>query len=404
MIRDRHSVTLLAALTAASVLVAGDLRSQPPTLAQTAPEPFAATSREPVSYGWLISPERPLEHEPSEPRADSKHYWLEASATELATGVDLHTTAPGAIVRLQPISGSVRSWAEELATAPEALVLTTPGGATLNDGTGFELALSPEQLRASEVPFDGRTTVFRLAPELGAGTFRLAAPDLAGGGAYRIHLFDRGSGLALALYAERAHYLDGEHLWARARFEGVTGAGIERLRVRVAAPNGRRYRVASEERGGEFFLRWPVDASGAAPGLWELEAEALGAAGDQTVVRFGRLPFSVAYPTARLAGRPARVPATSPERLRVRVPIEVSVAGRYEVRAVLRGGAGGLAPQSVSQSAAWLEPGAAELVLDFPLPLGAGDWTVLQLTGLELRDQSRLGVLGRQRWPVVLRR
>jgi len=120
-----------------------------------------------------------------------------------------------------------------------------------------------------------------------------------------------------------------------------------------------------------------------------------------TAVRSVRVPFAVAAPTARLTGEADVVSVgEAVVGLRIELLVEVSVAGRYEVRGVLWGTAadGARKPLAAVHAGDWIEPGRAVLAIEVPRDqLGAGDlgapW---ELRDLRLLDQGRMGLLHRQ--------
>src|SRR5688572_26940566 len=80
---------------------AGDVT---PTRLLALPAPAGEFERAPVRFAWALDPRTELA--PSAPHvAESREYWLLVDAAELARGIDLQTTAPGAVVRLSPADG-----------------------------------------------------------------------------------------------------------------------------------------------------------------------------------------------------------------------------------------------------------------------------------------------------------
>ncbi len=374
------------------------------------PEAAPAIERAEVSFSWpLATDSQPTEVAESF-QAASREYWFQVEGRDLVEGVVFSTTAPGALVRINPLPGAEHPGA---AIDPSELRLIDPRDNAYADGSGMEQLASADQLRQAGVAFAEGTTAFRLGQKLGAGRFTLQADRLATPQArYVVHLFDRGSDAVLHLSSDRGSYLHGDRIRIEASLTTRHGAlELDEITAFVTSPAGRGWPVLLRPVGHGLYagsLRLDgtseVDAQRGG-GLWQVLVSAHGVDHGRTVMRSARTAFSAAAATARLVkasafGRGERA-------LTVRFEVEAAVAGRYEVRGVLYGTGrdGALHPAIVAHSAAWIEAGSGGLRLAFDPEAvrAAGLRAPYEIRDLRLMDQGRMGLLHRQARGVVIR-
>lgn len=333
--------------------------------------------------------------------AQSREYYAEVSADELAAGVTIHTTSPRALVRLQPLAGTGPR--EKLAIHPESLVITNPGGRAFASGSGMEMLVTADKLNKADLPFAEGTSAFRLHRDLGAGAFKLRSADVQGADRYLINVVEPDSKLALTMQTDAPSYLHGQQLTIMPALVEQDGArvvqrhALGKLSGVVTSPAGRTFPVTFKiEKDGLMRARLPLDANEApAPGLWEVHATGSSLVKGQTVMRSLRLAFGVAMPVARLNGSATMV--NEPGSIGVRLGVEVGAAGRYEARGLLYGMSGGaMKPLAVAHAAQWMEPGTNQLVLSYAAELLAGATGPFEVRDLNLLDQGRMGLLQRQ--------
>ncbi len=366
----------------------------------------AAVRREAVALSWAA--EGKIDTAPPAPYvARSREYYIEATGAELAAGVAIPTSAPHALVRLQPLTSVGPR--EDVAIHPLSLVLRSPAGRDFDAGAGMEMLVSADKLAKADVPFASGTSAFRIAPTLGAGRFQLQAKGLQDSDRYLINVVEPESELVLTMHTGASLYLHGQELVVRPDLVERDGAlrgqhyRFTRFDGFVTSPAGRRFPVEFQPGpDGRLQARLLLDADEApAPGLWEVHGQGQAKVAGQTVVRSARLAFPVAMPMARLTG--AVTVQGGPAGLQADFGVEAGAAGRYEVRALLYGTvAGELKPVGVAQAAAWLEPGQRSLSLSFAPSLLSGAGGPFELRDLQLLDQGRMGVLHRQQRAVVI--
>lgn len=356
------------------------------------------TRREPVAMSWAFD----AAIAPAAPHvAASREYYFEASGDQLAAGVALHTTAPRALVRLQPLQAA--SPREAVAIDPQALLIIDASRRVHAAGAGMQLLVGADKLAKADLPFAPGTSAFRLHPDLGAGSFTLKAEGLHGDARYLVNVVEPGSPLVLTLQADASAYLHGHTLVLEPALEERAGAVLRRkhaigkLDGVLVSPAGRRFELSFKPgKDGSLRARLPLDADEApAPGLWEVQANASAKAGDQVVLRSVRLALAVAMPVARLTGAVALAPTA--DTLGLALGVEAAASGRYEVRGLLYGMvSGSMAPLGVAHAAQWMDAGSHNIVLGFDHALLGGASAPFELRDLQLLDQGRMGVLHRQ--------
>ncbi len=340
--------------------------------------------------------------------AQSREYYAEVSADQLAAGIDIYTTSARALVRIQPLGGD-NGPREKLAIHPQSLVISHANGRAYASGSGMEMLVSADKLAKADVPFAEGTSAFRLHRDLGAGVFKLRAADLHGATRYLVNVVEPDSALALTIRTDAPSYLHGQQLVVTPELLEQDGArivgrhGMAKLDGFVTSPAGRTFAVSFKpEKDGRLRARLPLDADETPhPGLWEVSASGSAMVRGQQVMRSVRVAFGVAMPVARLDGKAAVV--NLPGSVGVRLGIEVAAPGRYETRALLYGMVGGaMKPVAVGHAAQWLEPGSHSLTLAYSASLLAGSAGPYELRDLTLLDQGRVGVLQRQQRALTL--
>ena len=412
------TVLAIAVLAAAPAGAGTPIRLLPATAGDLAPAGIVAPSnakalpplsRETVTFSWALKPDEPIQTTVEPHTASSREYWQRVTAAELREGVTVHTTAPGALVRINPVRESLTD--ALVAIDPHNLTLRTPDGRVLTGGEGMDQLATPEQLAEADVPFPAGTSAFRLDGALGAGDIIVRAADLPAGddAVYVVTVLDRESPAELRLRAAADVAFAGSSIGAVAALaDGDRTLPIETATARLVSPDGAVTPLdAAIAADGTVRIsgRLPREI-GPADGLWEIHVTVAGALDGMTVRRDVRTAFAAVVPTARLTGD-ATVAAVDGG-LRITFGVETAAAGRYEVRGVLfgTGDDGALHPAVRADAAAWLEAGAGslDLVIDGGTLAAAGLHAPFELRDLRLLDQGRMFVLSRQARAVVLGR
>ncbi len=363
--------------------------------------PIGNTAQETIHFSWAADKgSKPVPHE-----SESRGYWFRASAGELGKGLDIDTSAPGAVVKLSPLGDSP-------AFDPNQLELIDSRGRVFHGTEGMDLVVDAERLAASGTPFPPGTSAFRVSPELGKGRFVLRASGLTGDRhSYHVHVQESESDLVLRMHAARDIYLYGQELSVETGLHDVSGDSVlqvAQITGYVRSPGGETLPVSFQrKKNGAFIVQMPLkQGADAIPGLWEINADVRGRQeGGITVRRNVKTAFGYAVPQARLAGG-VSVDVPEDGDLRASLSVNVGSAGRYQLRGTLYGSGekGSMEPIMVADSAAWLDLGDSELdlVFDKALLAAAGLSAPFEIRDLQLIDQSRMEVLHRQEYALII--
>lgn len=360
-------------------------------------------SMDSVSYCWPLKADAQIQLHQEVYTALSREYRLRVTAEQLRSGIDLPTTAQGALIRLNP-AGSAQL-GKALSINPRSIILVDPAGKKLSGGQGMLSLADAEALKAADVPFAEGTSAFRLDPALGAGTFRLSvpsAPDSEAG--WVINVLEKDSPVALSASTDRGAYLQGQRLHA---VFALTGADrIESVRVEIHSPSGNAQPLRVVLKGGSntFEVAPLLKTVELSEGLWEVHAKVRGISSLGPVIRDVHTAFALSAPTATFLGR-AEVLIS--EGVIIDLPLDVGAQGRYAAQAVLFGTneAGAMQPIGVCQAADYFAAGHASLRLDFDASLiqSSGLKAPYELRDLEMKDQGRMGELYRQGRALIIK-
>jgi len=354
-------------------------------------------SHAPVSLSWALETDKPLELQSQPHQTSSKGYWMTVDAADFDSGILLSTTHPGALVRVTPQSDGNNA---ELLD-PKDLVLISARGETFSGGRGMDMLLSgEEQEHAKKRIFPQGSAVFRMANDLGNGELYLFAEnmDYGSGKKYVVDVFEKSSDTVLRLTTGSDTYLEGQELRFETAFAKNAGTfSAETLSASLIAPDGRRFPLTVKPGQTHFAAPLSVQGNGT-PGLWEVEVIAEAKIDGILVKRNARSAFALNVPTAVFRGQVSLIDDSTT--LTAKLAVDVAVAGRYEVRAVLFGSDkdGQLKPLAVGNSAQWIEPGQGALSLAFDRALinrsGLGQPFVVK--DLRLIHQNRMSLIHRQ--------
>ncbi|MEO8011878.1 MAG: DUF4785 domain-containing protein, partial [Dokdonella sp.] len=263
-------------------------RLQPMSVAQSG---ATTLERTPSAMSWSIDAATALDGAPTPFVQESREYWINASARDLQRGVNLSTSAAGAIVRLSPVAGN----ADLL--DPSSISIRANGRA-FTSAEAIRSAANADDLRAAGMDVPQRSVVIRLDERVGAGHIELVAA--AASGDYLIHVFEPASPIVLALVADRDNVIAGDSIRFIANATGTTR--IESLQGLVSAPDGHTQSIDfTRQVDGSFVASVSLAAEHAGGhGLWEVHAFGNASNDTFTVQRDARNAFAVSVATARL--------------------------------------------------------------------------------------------------------
>lgn len=379
------SVALAQSLSLGAV---SDSDVRPAQLRVAPTMPLANERRETVAFSWSSTDTSVARSAPYV--AISRSYQRTVRGAALAKGVALTSTAPGALIR---VSSSDRRAALNL----DNLNVVLATGRSVSARAASDQLVSGDDLRAAGLAADPRSIGLRLAPELGAGEFRLqSAAAIDPEAQVLIDVFDRNSDLLLSVQSAAEQFFTGTHPEARiALTRAGSGQAWRSISAVVVGPNGQRHAANVDMASGDAVLRTktPIEA---ATGLWEWHVWAIS---DTGVERQVRTAFAAAHPVARFDN--SATVQRADQDVQIALGVQVSTPGRYEARGTLLAtdASGQQRVAMIGAVASWLEPGSDVLTLAF-------DTTQLKrhglsapyaLADLQLTDQSRMGVLETRR-------
>lgn len=351
------------------------------------------TSREPANFAWV------LDFDDQNARLDglsgysseSRQYWLDHTAGELARGIELPLSAPGALIRI-----SVLNDARATGLSHDRVQLRMNGQA-LDTGKSVDFAVSGSDLQAARMPVPDDTLAFRLDESAGAGLLSLTVSSgLPPRTPVVVHVFEPGSEAVARLSVPRLHYLAGEQITLRFDLEHA-GRAIEPRTIQAVLTSPDLEDTLLLESGrdtGELTARLP-ESLAVTPGQpWEARVYIETEAGGMKVLRDVQVAFNAAVPVARFNGDVARAAADHPA---IEIGVEAAQSGRFQLSGILYGTdhSGGLRPVAMAHGAVWLEPGRHLLPLGFEdVDLG-GIGAPWEIRDLRLTDQGRMGLMQR---------
>lgn len=337
---------------------------------------------------------------------ESRGYQFDASADELAAGVPIHTTAPGAVIRVTSTTRSIQS--ARIGGAASALNVEqfslTVNGQTLAATEAFSLLADHDAMTESGVGLGERSVGFRVDPRHTAGTMTLRNSSLSAG-SYKVLIHEPDSPYVLRVLPSQANYLSGSSVSVRGELHAdgqVLSASF--AEGYLLSPLGQTTSIGFVNRNAAVESSFAAPETVQAPGLWEVFVAIRSQDAGLQVYRDARTAFAIATPTAGISG--AGSLEDDGEALRVSVPIAVACSGRYELRALISGTDvnGALQPLAVSHAAANLKQGGQiELSLPHQLLAQRADLhPPYVISDLRLMDQGRLGFLQQIRDAAVI--
>ncbi len=366
----------------------GDLVATAVAKAAIAPEPIVENPE--LHYAWRSS-ETSTEQSPFE--AVSQEYWADYSADQLSAGIDIHTTAPGAVVRISPLQGTRH------AVQPADLQVQRNGQLYAN-ASGISSVASAEDIAAGLPAFPDNTSAFRLRAELGSGAFRLSAP--VSDGRYLIHVYEPDSDQQLKLSAAADSHLSGQNLSLRASFEsGGRVSAVDNINGVLTAPDGRSFELDyTLQRDGSYAANLPAPAAAASDGPIPWEVHTFSSSGE--VLRDAKTAISITAPVARLSGAAHQLSLRAyGTNVVVQFGIDSGVSGRFQLTGTLWGTneKGALVPVAVAQTAkdlSGVEGDYLELRFLTDVVDPAKVRAPFEIRDLRLQNQADMGLLERR--------
>lgn len=385
---------------------AGDLNSA--QLRPAIAAPWQNEARERVAVSYALDMDAPLALNVKPEPIESREYWRKVSGAELNRGVELPTTAPGAMLRVSAQSAAGQAHKNAVLIEPEGLLLRSPQGREQSLSASANSLYQAAKDEPAALPVLRGGVAAKLDADLGVGMFQLRAKTaVAADTEYLIQVFEPDSPYRLQSKHRTHNVLAGNSL----DVDGVLLRDGNAVVAKTASamlltPDGRRLPLdVRRGKAGGWQIAQALDMpSGDVPGLWEVEWTMKAEHNGLAIERQVRSAFAFAAASARME-RTLSLAKTAAQ-LHLSVPVTVASPGRYEVRAVISGkdAAGMVRPVAFAATAEWIESGrkAVTLQLDKQLLHDAGVTGPLYIQELQLTDQSRLAILQKQAQALTL--
>lgn len=318
--------------------------------------------------------------------SESRQYYVDTTGGQLADGIDLPLTAPGAVIRLSTETSDNRS-----GLSLQQLELKLNGNAVDARKVAQDVA-GGSQLRASGWRVPENTLAFRMGRTIDAGTLTLRYSGLAADTPVLVHVFEPQSRWVARLVLNSQRFLAGQTITASLMLDdGQRQQTPTMVSAVLSTPGGER--LSSMTRSGSEGL-WEITAPEhvqSIPGLHEVHVHAEQRFGDVIVRRDISHAVSIAPALARFSGAATLVQDRD---VRLELPVEASLAGRYQINATLYATdrKGELQPAAFSQTAAVLPAGGGPLSVAFDTQklAEAGLGAPFELRNVSLLDQGRM--------------
>jgi hypothetical protein len=377
-----------------SVAIAFSLMNISSTIAAPLQQSTTAVSAaNPISFSFALTPLDTLSLKPQTVETVSDEYWFTVSGKQLNAGVAVHTTVPGALIKIsrqadtdQALNGKFLSLYS--ATAPQLNLA--------------EHIINEEDLGASGV--FANTSAIKLDKQIKPGKLSLKyTAALASDSQFVIHVKEKNSKQRLSLSTAKQHYLQGEAVTFDAKMLNAQQAlDMKSISAFVKAPSGKTTTVAvsvdakgvthlaaTQLNQAQHTVEAPIN------GLYELHFSGMANFNGQQVIRTGKLAFAFSDTTAKLQQQKIQtITSAAPQ---TQFDLMVNEPGRYEIRAIVYGQTeqGLSKPIMETHSAQNLEAGAQSITMHF-------DQKLLQQSTLKapfvvkqvrLYDQTRMSQL-----------
>jgi hypothetical protein len=363
----------------------------------------------PTKLSWRLDGS-PIREVPAPHVAQSKSYWEYWQESKFyLKSATISITSPGAVVKLSPKVSLTRS-ATPKAIAIDDLVFTDANGFAYAAADAIENGATSDEFQRGEMPFSEGTTVLKMRSDLAAGPLRLGLRPGAATPGYDVlvQVYEPNSTAVLELQSKADAYSQGQSLEVIARWQGNVTPKSNTIHGQVFSPSGAKFPVElTADQSGAFVGSLPLTESASKPGeLWEIQIDAEANSEAGSTKRTARTAF--AYSAGTASFEPAVTLAEWPikDDLKVRFGVQVASAGRYAVTGVLYGtsATGERVPFMVSQAALTAVPGInnIELVFEDADFAAAGLSAPYEIRDLRLLDQTRMGLLHRQSFAIVL--
>ena len=405
-----HKTIFASLLLSSAALVQAEITWFEPSAADIRPLSLEANTRSipaslhhetsPIHFAW--SPAQategrrpaagPTEQLHEGALAESRAFWMDVTGADLARGITLPLSAPGAVIRISALDASSR-----VSLTAENLQLRLNGRNPRAD-FGPDQITTGQNMRDQGMRVPSNTLAFRLPEQSGQGQLNVQIANLPGDQALVIHVHEPNSPAIARLALPRHNFLSGEAI----QFDLDLGQGrnamtAHSIQAVLSSPDARETWPIQVARDGSLQItQAPIASRGAVgQGLYEAHVYVEGSFQGQTIRRDLTLAFNIAPATARFTGQATRNQRSAG--LGLDLGIETAAPGRYQVNAEILGtnARGQLEVLGYIQSAAVLSSGRGQLSLEIEPGLlrSSGLTAPFEIRNLQLLDQGRMSLV-----------
>ncbi len=293
--------------------------------------------------------------------AESKQYWLNTTANKLSQGIALPVTSDLAVIRINPLNPTKSS-----ASLSRQDIVVTQFDQPLN----VSVFANTEQLKATGMPVADHTVAMNVNTQPGLMTLRLpnANKTLSKGETFVVHVFEPNSDYVLQLKTSQQQYAAGQSLKISSQLLSQQHNHNMTISGYITQPNGEKVAdldFQATQSGDYQAVLESLNGQSLAHGLWEVHTVASTEVNGLKLMRDVSSAFAISLPLARVNQQ------LNVQNDTLKMGLDVAVAGRYEISAVLSGmdSQGVKKPIAMLMSAAQLNKGQANLSLDLPQDL-----------------------------------
>lgn len=351
----------------------------------------------PVSFTWAAEADYAGQAGMQPVTVDSRQYWVDIDGQTLARGVDLPTTAPGAVIRISALESNSR-----LSLDIGQLELAV-NGRSLNRGQLSDIATG-EEMREQGLQVPQDSIAFRMPQDAAAGMLNVRLSGAPSRQPLVVHVFEPNSDWVASMAAPRSNFLAGQPI----QFDVVLSNGrqqvsVDSVQALLISPDASQTWPLNRARGSSALSARAPMSSSRSEGLYEAHAYVEQPVGDLMVRRDLKLAFSVAPAAGRFNGQVSRAAGND---LSLELGVDVVAAGRYQVNGEIFGTntRGQLQPLAFTQSAAVLNAGQGRIGLsvDAETLKASGLQAPFEVRNLQLLDQGRMYMLEERQRAIVV--
>lgn len=309
---------------------------------------------------------------------NSVEYWQKVSGKELKRGVPLYVNQVDNFIRIAPKarfdSGEVFK--------PDDLQLDK---LSIKDANSQPLSIQAvaSQQKMQNAGFNDGSVGLRLG-QVGAKAMLKTSQALNDSDTYLVHVIEKGS--RNALHAKTQFKVKDQQQRIGIQLSmGQKRFKDKQVKLSLYSPEGEQFDVRYEN--GEAVLKYPLETLGAVNGYYELEASVKAVVNGQIVKRSIKMPFVHSSQTITMDN--AKVTAIGNNQYQAQVPVQVTDAGRYAIRATLTGMSDkGKRVKLATVEVAKQINGQDNFMMPFSVAKAAK--APFELVDIELTDQTRM--------------